>query len=194
MDMNDDKQISASEWRSHMDEVARLLGADFRKFLVDMIWEAGVDVTPLRGSGAHATVVSAPAPASVSNDEAVTRLHRAQNLSEKGMERHRAATQLQAVHRGNVGRKRFQARREALAEESTELYTHGDFQLDYGARRSFLSAKEDASLSAAEIEAEARRVFAEFDANTDRRIDKAELGELRCALGERPYNSCSLWN
>ena len=68
---------------------------------------------------------------------------------------------------------------EALAEESTELYTHGDFQLDYSARRSFLSAKEDATLSAAEIEAEARRVFAEFDANIDRRIDKAELGELR---------------
>ncbi len=190
MDMNDDKKISASEWRSHMDEVARLLGANFRKFLVDMIWEAGVDVTPLGGSSAHATVLSASAPASVSNDEAVTRLHRAQNLSGKGMQRHQAATRLQAVHRGNVGRKRFQARREALEEESKELYTHGDSQLDYSARRSFLSAKEDASLSTAEIEAEARRVFAEFDSNTDRRIDKAELGELRRALGARPC-SCS---
>eukprot|EP01043_Picozoa_sp_COSAG02_P036416 COSAG02_NODE_2665_length_8297_cov_2.943157_1_plen_747_part_00 len=189
MDINNDKQISASEWRSHMDDVARLLGTNFRKFLVDMIWAAGVDVTPLSGSGGHATVAPAPAPASASNDEAVTRLHRAQSLSGKGMQRHQAATRLQAVHRGNVGRKRFQARKEALEEESTELYTHGDFQLDYSARRSFLSAKQDASLSTAEIEAEARRVFAEFDSNTDRRIDKAELGELRRALGPR---LCSL--
>jgi hypothetical protein len=188
MDINNDKHISASEWRSHMDEVARLLGANFRKFLVDMIWAAGVDVTPLSGSGAHATVAPASAPTSASNDEVVKRLHRAQSLSGKGMQRHQAATRLQAVHRGNVGRKRFQARREAFEEESTELYTHGDFQLDYSARRSFLSAKQDASLSNAEIEAEARRVFAEFDSNTDRRIDKAELGELRRALGPRPCN------
>ena len=181
MDIDADKKISASEWRSHMDEVARVLGSKYRKFLVDMVWEAGVDVAPLLlgGSGAHVIMASAPAPASVSKDEAVTRLQRAQNLSEAGLHRHEAATRLQAVHRGNVGRKRSEARREALQEESSPLYTHGDFQLDYSARRSFLSAKQDASLSTAEIEAEARRVFTEFDANEDRRIDTSELGELR---------------
>lgn len=180
IDMNNDKLISAAEWRSHMDEIARLLGNRFRKFLVDMVWEAGVDVTPLAGgNGTSAVMTSAPALASKVEDENVARHQRAQNLSGKGTQRHQAATRVQAVHRGNIGRKRVQARREALEEESTELYTHGDFQLDYSARRSFLSAKQDASLSTNEVEEEARRVFAEFDSNADRRIDRSELGALR---------------
>ena len=40
-------------------------------------------------------------------------------------------------------------------------------------RRSFVSAKEEASMSSEEVDAEARRVFIEYDANADRRIDTA---------------------
>lgn len=41
---------------------------------------------------------------------------------------------------------------------------------------------QEATMSSEAAEAEARRVFVQYDSNADRRIDQAELGELLHAL------------
>lgn len=65
-----------------------------------------------------------------------------QVFSTIGAERHYAATRLQAVHRGNVGRRKHHSKREAIEFEAEDLYAHGDYQLDYAHRRSFITAKQ----------------------------------------------------
>ena len=140
-----DVQIDATEWRRYTDDIANSLGSGFRRFLVDMVWESGVDVAHLLngGAGGHAVLpvgrVAAAAPVAppqrpmqhvvpLRNDEP----WRQPPAITVGEQRHQAATRVQAVHRGNTGRKKHQAKRDAHTEETSDIYAHGDYQLDYG--------------------------------------------------------------
>lgn len=77
---------------------------------------------------------------------------------QRGQSRRAAVTRIQAVQRGKAGRRRVHAVRTAKAEEHSQVLTGVD-AIDAWVRRSWHGAKEDAERSAAEWEAEARRIF-----------------------------------